>query len=318
MTTTQHPLTDEQAFALAHEHPLIPDFARAAFDAGREHERAQAHPAEVTDEMVEAARRHIESTRFPHLRDTIVAALAVATPADPHHDPRPWQDCTRADIREGDLVERPCLGVVRVGVAHHQDEDGDWRARNGWVLTCGDRWPLRRIPARTTEKGTPLTVNTTTAEPLARTLLAVPEGYGAPHHDPGQIKADDYVMQVDESGFTRAGIAHRQDEDGDWRSKDGRLITNVARRADRPDALTVWPAPTPPAEEVKMPTTDGAVIIPAEGREFIEQVGDCANYRRLTYDAASGRWIGWETLNHEAEALSPEYITPGTWQEDRA
>ncbi len=64
----------------------------------------------------------------------------------------------------------------------------------------------------------------------------------------------------------------------------------------------------------ELPTEDGAVIVPADGSEFIEQVGDCANYRRLTYDAASGRWIGWDMLNHEAEALSPEYITPGTWR----
>lgn len=90
---------------------------------------------------------------------------------------------------------------------------------------------------------------TTPAEPLARTLLAVPEGHGAPHHDAGQIKADDFVLQVDKGGFIRAGIAHRQDQDGDWRTAGGRLITNAAYRADRPDALTVWPAPTHHQEE---------------------------------------------------------------------
>lgn len=70
--------------------------------------------------------------------------------------------------------------------------------------------------------------------------------------------------------------------------------------------------PHRPAPE--LPTEDGAVIVPADGRKFIEQVGDCANYRRLTYDAASGRWIGWDTLNHEADALFPKHITPGTWR----
>ena len=90
---------------------------------------------------------------------------------------------------------------------------------------------------------------TTPAEPLARTLLRVPEGYGAPHHDAGRIKADDFVLQVDKGGFIRAGIAHRQDQDGDWRTAGGRLITNAAYRADRPDALTVWPAPTHHQEE---------------------------------------------------------------------
>ena len=64
----------------------------------------------------------------------------------------------------------------------------------------------------------------------------------------------------------------------------------------------------------ELPTEDGAVIVPADGHEFIEQVGDCAHYRRLAYDAASGRWIGWDTLNHEADALFPRHITPGTWK----
>ena len=95
---------------------------------------------------------------------------------------------------------------------------------------------------------------TTPAEPLARTLLAVPDGYGAPHHDADRIKAEDFAMQVDRDGFfIRAGIAHRQDQDGDWRDAGGRVITNAAWRADRPDAVTVWPAPTPPAEEVQLP-----------------------------------------------------------------
>ena len=31
----------------------------------------------------------------------------------------------------------------------------------------------------------------------------------------------------------------------------------------------------------ELPTEDGAVIVPADGHEFIEQVGDCAHYRRL-------------------------------------
>ena len=93
----------------------------------------------------------------------------------------------------------------------------------------------------------------TPAEPLARTLLRVPEGHGAPHHDAGRIKAGDYVMQMDKGGYLRAGRAHRQDVDGDWRAKNGDIITWAVRRADRPDAITVWPAPTPPAVEVQLP-----------------------------------------------------------------
>ena len=175
MTTNQHPLTDEQAFALAHEHPLIPDFALAAFDAGREYERANA----LTDG------------------------------AD-----RPWEPLN-GPVRAGDEVRHELRGVTTTAVVGRVDGEGDpWTAEDRFigVLDLGT-WYVRR---------------------------AVEE----------------------------------------------------------------------------LPTEDGAVIVPAEGSEFIEQVGDCANYRRLTYDAASGRWIGWDMLNHEAEALSPEYITPGTWKLD--
>ena len=125
---------------------------------------------------------------------------------------------------------------------------------------------------------------TTPAEPLARTLLAVPEGHGAPHHDAGKIKAEDYVLQVDKGGFIRAGIAHRQDQDGDWRTAGGRLITNAARRADRPDALTVWPAPTPPAVEVEMPSEHPAHLRDVEGWD-----GERFAYMALD---GGGHWCG--------------------------
>ena len=52
----------------------------------------------------------------------------------------------------------------------------------------------------------------TPAEPLARTLLRVPEGHGAPHHDAGRIKAGDYVLQVYESGTIRAALNGENDD----------------------------------------------------------------------------------------------------------
>ena len=192
----------------------------------------------------------------------------TTTFADPRHDPRPWQDCTRADIRQGDLVEKLARGVVRFGVAHRQDENGDWYTKDGMVLTNGDRWPLRRIPAHTDEKETTMTEDTTPAEPLARTLLAVPEGHGAPHHDAARIKAGDYVVQVDKDGTLRGGHAHRQDVDGDWMAEGQTAVTWAALRADRPDAITVWPAPTPPAVEVEMPS-EPCVLTDVQLREAL-------------------------------------------------
>lgn len=271
---------------------------------------------------------------------------------NPHHDPGPWQACTRDDIREGDLVEAPYRDHVQVGVAHHQAESGDWMTKYGCPLTNGDRWPLRRIPAHTTEKETTMPENTTPAEPvnsqavapgpreritneiaewleietreggysylhmgcghtmnldpetraalvayltraetgsvlaepLARTLLAVPEGHGAPHHDAARIKAGDYVVQVDKDGTIRGGRAHRQDRDGDWMNEDGWNVSWAARRADRPDALTVWPAPTPPAEEVELPAKHPAHLTDVEDED-----GNVFAYMALD---RSGYWVG--------------------------
>ena len=75
--------------------------------------------------------------------------LTKTTPADPFHDPRPWQDCTREDICAGDLVEARRGDQLYVGVSHQQDEDGNWYTEGGHMLTLRDHWPLRRIPAPT-------------------------------------------------------------------------------------------------------------------------------------------------------------------------
>lgn len=306
MTTTDHPLTETAAAELwdAHRAPATAPFhvqgrlyarnqiamLRAAFDAGREHEREHT---------------------------------------DPHHDPRPWQDCTPMDIRKGDLVASLDYDRLRIGVACQKDEEGNWRTKNGWLVTWGDRWPVRRIPAPTTEKDTAMTETTPAAassEPLARTLLAVPDAHGAPHHDADRIKQDDFVADVDKDGTIRSGLAHHQDGDGDWENKDRFIVTYAARRADRPDALTVWPAPVPPAEEVELPTTDGAVIIPAEGHEFIEaKVGD---YTYITREAVvcqsafgpanvlEGAWRRVDDGSRAGGQVGRDFITPATWQED--
>lgn len=260
MNENQHPLTDEQYELLVNRHidpRCLADEARSmGYEAGRTEKIMMSLPPQhlVFEKDNELIEKDIDyRDRLLALVEFVANWEPVAAPADPHHDPRPWQDCTRADIREGDLVDSPVRDIARVGVAHRQDEAGDWRTKDGTFLTNGDRWPLRRIPAHTTEKETPMPENTTPAEPLARTLLRVPEGHGAPHHDASRIKPGDYVMQLDMGGCVRAGIAYDQERVGDWRAEDYRAITWAATRADRPDALTVWPAPTPPAAEVELP-----------------------------------------------------------------
>lgn len=395
MTTNQHPLTqpfpanvtDEMveagaSYAWRAQNPSLPwdrlgNDRRAACrrDARNVLDAALPHlvttPADVTDEMVEAARKYVAETKFPHLRGALSAALAVATPADPrrwrecrfddiqkgervrwalpegkhgtfeivegvahekrmrkgdrqwvdaggtvvacapahgtdgfrywrlaghedttpadpHHDPRPWEECTRKDIRKGDLVESRFVDILRIGVADRQDEHGDWCTEGGYLLTNGSRWTLRRIPA-TTEKETIMTETTPAApsEPLARTLLGVPAGHGAPHHDGDRIRPDDFVLQVDESGFIRAGRAHYQDEDGRWYTQNGLCITWPVERADRPDAITVWPTTTPPAVEVELPTEHPAHITDVESVG-----GDVCAYMALDN---AGDWCGVST-----------------------
>ena len=122
--TPDHPLTETAAAELSKKFMPgvafqilasvspedLTEYARLAYDLAREHEREHA---------------------------------------DPHHDPRPWQDSTREDIREGDLVEARIDDSLRIGVAHCQDEVGDWWTEGDYPLTHRDRWPLRRIPAPT-------------------------------------------------------------------------------------------------------------------------------------------------------------------------
>ena len=118
----------------------------------------------------------------------------------------------------------------------------------------------------------------------------------------GPVRVGDEVRR-DANGITRIAVVAFVDAAGDPWTAEGVLIGRLN--------IGTWYVRRASPE---LPTADGAVIIPADGREFIEQVGDCAHYRRLAYDAASGRWIGWDTLNHEADALFPRHITPGTWQ----
>lgn len=129
MTTTDHPLTearaDEKAMA-----SLPPQHIVFAKD----------------DEWIEEDLNYRE--RLLALVEFTANWVRTATPFDPHHDARPWQDCTRKGVCAGDLVEARAYEHLRIGVAGRQYENGDWYTEGGHLLT-DDRWPLRRIPAPT-------------------------------------------------------------------------------------------------------------------------------------------------------------------------
>ena len=148
--TTEHPLTETAAAVLwdAHRSPNALPFheqgdlymrdqtamIRAAFDAGREHERARALPAEVTDEMVEAAAkvlalasegsslRYLEDierhTFRARARNVLSAALAVTTPPAEEVD---------LPTEFGDVILNPRWGARSYARAVHLGE-GVWAA----------------------------------------------------------------------------------------------------------------------------------------------------------------------------------------------
>lgn len=154
MTTTQHPLTKTAAAELWDTYPHLNYWdawprsgkadllalLRAVFDLGREH----ARPAEVTTEAIRREVEYAVRTAAAHgyskgkwggdrsesiqalitsASAVLSAALAVATPADPLHDHRPWDPLAPGDP----LVQRflPCTpgasitGVVLLDRGHY-------------------------------------------------------------------------------------------------------------------------------------------------------------------------------------------------------
>lgn len=258
MTTTEHPLTETAAAeiwdALEDRVPWMKLYVsesfnilaalRAAFDAGREHEHAQADPtlpAEVTDKMVEAA----------------------------------------ADI----------LAFKRTGTSLRLLESD-----------CRDSW---RDQARAAlEVALAVATPAMSSEPSARDFFGVPDTHGAPHHNVKAIRAGDFVVQVDKDGSIRAGIAYHQDTFGEWRSNDSRYLIWVNdASADRPDAVTVWPAPTPPAVEVEMPGKH-----PAHITDVGSTRGDVYSYMALD---RHGDWCGVNS-HGEFGALAPRHLAAFT------
>ena len=113
----------------------------------------------------------------------------------------------------------------------------------------------------------------------------------------GPVRVGDEVRQ-ELNGVTTIAVVGRVDGEGDpWTTED-RFIgvldegTWYVRRAVQ-----------------ELPTEDGAVIVPAEGREFIETRSGKKS-RRLTWDAESYVWYDARGTHLDADIIT------GTWKVD--
>ena len=130
----------------------------------------------------------------------------------------------------------------------------------------------------------------------------------------GPVRVGDEVRQ-EWYGVTRSGIVAGVDGNGDPWTAEGGYIGPIlggtwhARRAAQPT----------------LPTTDGAVIIPADGREYIEAEVNGQTF--ITREAVvcqsefgpanvlEGAWRRSDNRARAGGQLSRDFITPGTWRE---
>ena len=109
-------------------------------------------------------------------------------------------------------------------------------------------------------------------------------------------------------GITITAVVGRVDDAGDPWAAEGRLIGVLE--------YGTWYVRHPAPE---LPTEDGAVIVPADGREHIEAVFDSRTWRaKEAVLGANGWWRGvWRREPGYGGAtgiVPPECITPGTWK----
>lgn len=122
----------------------------------------------------------------------------------------------------------------------------------------------------------------------ARTILRA----ALNHPDAAGLFADEAVLRVArELGWDNAA---------DW-VQQREAWTDEELRAANP----YRPAPD-------LPTGDGAIIIPAEGRGCVEAGAE--DYYHLTYNRAIDRWVGVNMNTGTAELVDAHHITPGTWK----
>ena len=120
-----------------------------------------------------------------------------------------------------------------------------------------------------------------------------------------------WVQEID--GVTvkssHEGIAHHQDEYGDWWTEGGMRLTSG-------DAGTL----TIRRHAQELPTKPGTVIVANDGHKFIKaEVDGIAHRAREAVLGANGWWYGaWRKAEGDGllSAMFPEHISAPTWKVD--
>ena len=123
-------------------------------------------------------------------------------------------------------------------------------------------------------------------------------------------------VRRDHGGTTSIAVVGRVDKSGDPWTAEGKLIGLLR--------YGTWHVRRPVQE---LPTEDGAVIVPAEGREFIE--AEVAGQTFIAREAVvcqsdfgpanvlEGAWRRADTGARVGGQVSRVFITPGTWKVER-
>ena len=107
----------------------------------------------------------------------------------------------------------------------------------------------------------------------------------------------------------REGIASYRNVSGDWWTAEDMSITE-----GNEDDITLTIRRT----VQDLPTNPGAVIIPADGHEYIEATmrGETVRAREATRSGAGGWYAAWRSGEQTSGLASSREITPGTWKVD--
>ena len=106
----------------------------------------------------------------------------------------------------------------------------------------------------------------------------------------------------------REGIAATRAANGDWFTEDG---MRIATGEGEGITITIHR----PVQE--LPTKSGTVIVPTDGREYIEAKMDCGTFHaREAVHRHDGFWVAaWRTDGQgQTSYVTSDCITPGTWK----